>query len=141
MYSSLTVWSVMSIQQLKANKNKQIISLKSANTHVILGQRVSSSNTKGQKKAMHLIQCTPSLFGHGYTHYSLLPPGTSLFHIQSSFLSSHCLWKLSMHNTETSLFSSWHASSSVALAQSAMPLEKIVFDSYCLQQLLQAALN
>lgn len=96
---------------------------------------------KGQKKAMHLVQNTPPRFGRGYSHYSLLPPGTSLFYIQSSFLSSHRLWKLSMHKTETSLFSSWHASSSAALAQNAMPLEKIVFDSYCLQQLLQAVLS
>lgn len=67
-------------------KNKQTISLKSANIHVILGQGVSNSNMKRQTQAMYLIQRPPPLFGHGYSHHSLLPQGTSLFHIQVSFL-------------------------------------------------------
>ena len=54
--------------------------------HVILGQRVSNNNMKGQTEAVHLIQCPPPLFGHGYSHYCLLPPGNSLFHIQIGFL-------------------------------------------------------
>lgn len=123
-------------------KNKQTMSLKSANIHVILGQGVSNSNMKGQTQAMYLIQCPPPLFGRGYSHNSLLPRGAPLYFIfKSVFYPSHCLWKLSVHNTETSLFNSRHASSSAALAQSTMPSEKNVFDSYYLQQLLQAALN
>lgn len=54
--------------------------------HVILEQGVSNSNVKGQTEAMHLIQCPPPLFGHGYSRYSLLPLGNSLFHIQIGFL-------------------------------------------------------
>lgn len=54
--------------------------------HVILWQGISNSNMKGQTEAMPLIQCPPPLFDHGYSHYSLLPLGNSLFHIQIGFL-------------------------------------------------------
>lgn len=66
-------------------KNKQTMSLKSANIHVILGQGVSNSNMKGQTQAMYLIQCPPPLFGRGYSHNSLLPRGPLFISYSSQF--------------------------------------------------------
>lgn len=108
---------------------------------VILGQGVSRSNMKRQTEAMYLFQCLPPLFGHGYSHYSLLPLGNSLFHIQSGFLSQSLPLEVEYAQNRDVSFQLLNASSSVAWAQSAMPLEKNVFDSYYLQQLARVALN
>lgn len=96
---------------------------------VILGQGVSSSNMKRQTETVHLIQCPPPLFGHGHSHYSLLPLGNSLFHIQIGFLSQSLPLEVEYAQNRDVSFQLLNATSSVAWAQSTMPLEKNVFDS------------
>lgn len=77
MYNSSRVWSVMSNQQLKANKNTRHQFKECQHTcHLKAGSQQQQSER--QTEAMHLIQWPPPLFGHGYSHYSFLPPGNSL---------------------------------------------------------------